>query len=120
MKSKEGWSEYEGEIECKACKQWSPQQQAGQQCDACKDTRKLRAQVSGNGTNESGFNGLPGGERALDGTFYNFGSNGYWWSSTENDTYYAWYRYLNYGSGYVSRSFYFSKTNGFSVRCLRD
>ena len=28
---------------------------------------------SGNGTNESGFSGLPGGNRDLDGTFYYFG-----------------------------------------------
>ena len=119
MKSKEGWSEYEDEIECKACKQWSPQQQAGQQCDACKDTRKLRAQVSGNGTNESGFNGLPGGSRFSNGTFSNIGSNGYWWSSTENYTFDAWYRYLDYNVGNVSRINYF-KELGLSVRCLRD
>ena len=119
MKSKEGWSEYEGEIECKACKQWSPQQQASQQCDVCGDTRKLRAKLSGNGTNESGFKGLPGGSRSSNGTFFLIGDFGYWWSSTEYDTYFAWNRYLSYCNGNVS-SYYYYKELGFSVRCLRD
>jgi uncharacterized protein (TIGR02145 family) len=37
-----------------------------------------------NATNESGFSGLPAGNRSSDGTFYNIGSYGFWWSSTEN------------------------------------
>ena len=37
-------------------------------------------------TNSSGFTGLPGGYRDNDGTFYDIGYNGYWWSSTESDT----------------------------------
>jgi uncharacterized protein (TIGR02145 family) len=70
-------------------------------------------------TNESGFSGLPGGNRGSNGPFNDVGTNGYWWSSTEGDTYFAWYRYLGYGSGYVY-SYSNSKTSGFSVRCLRD
>jgi uncharacterized protein (TIGR02145 family) len=69
----------------------------------------------GNGTNESGFSGLPGGYRG----FNDFGLYGYWWSSTESGTNYAWYRYLVYGNGSVSRT-NFGKEGGFSVRCLRD
>ncbi|MBM3399551.1 MAG: hypothetical protein FJY15_03185, partial [Bacteroidetes bacterium] len=38
---------------------------------------------NGNGTNSSGFNGLPGGNRNFNGTFINVGKDGYWWSSTE-------------------------------------
>ena len=73
----------------------------------------------GNGTNESGFSGLPGGYRYSYGIFNYIGFNGFWWSSTESLTYFAWARYLNYNNGYVFRSFY-SKDGGFSVRCLRD
>ncbi len=73
---------------------------------------------NGNGTNTSGFAGLPGGYRSDDGKFYYVGANGLWWSSSENDTGSAWYRYLYDGDGLVSRSP--SKRNGFSVRCLRD
>ncbi|MFN5842688.1 MAG: FISUMP domain-containing protein, partial [Bacteroidota bacterium] len=39
----------------------------------------------GNGTNSSGFSGLPGGFRNdSNGTFYSVGVLGYWWSSTES------------------------------------
>jgi len=58
---------------------------------------------SGNGTNESGFSGLPGGGRDNNGTFNGIGKYGYWWSSTEFDTYDAWARYLDYVNGVVYR-----------------
>ena len=45
-------------------------------------------------TNSSGFTGLPGGYRNNNGTFGGIGAYGYWWSSSEIDTYYAWYRKL--------------------------
>ena len=70
-------------------------------------------------TNESGFAGLPGGDRNSSGTFFNIGSFGYWWSSTELNTAVAWYRYLYYSFDSVFRSSY-DKGRGFSVRCLRD
>ena len=70
-------------------------------------------------TNESGFSGLPGGGYGTSGTFSVIGSQGYWWSSTEFDQIYAFYRRLYYADGTVT-SPYSSKTNGFSVRCLRD
>jgi uncharacterized protein (TIGR02145 family) len=68
--------------------------------------------------NSSGFAGLPGGYRGTNGTFNDVGS-GYWWSSTENFTAYAWFRTLTYSNGNINRNFNF-KQNGFSVRCLRD
>jgi uncharacterized protein (TIGR02145 family) len=70
-------------------------------------------------TNSSGFTGLPGGYRGSSGTFNSIGSFGFWWSSTENNTTYAWPRNLYYNDGYVYRN-YTNKTIGFSVRCLRD
>jgi len=74
---------------------------------------------NGNSNNTSGFAGLPGGFRSYGGNFSNIGAGGYWWSSSEDDTYIAWYRFLYYGNGNVGRS-YDNKQNGFSVRCLRD
>jgi len=74
---------------------------------------------SGNGTNESGFSGLPGGCRSSNGTFYVIGKFGNWWSSTEYSTDRAWGRLLGYGNGTVGRG-NVNKGNGFSVRCLRD
>ena len=69
--------------------------------------------------NESGFTGLPGGYRGSSGSFFDVGGNGYWWSSSEGGTAYAWNRSLNYYSGNANRS-NSNKTYGFSVRCLRD
>ena len=74
---------------------------------------------NGNGSNTSGFAGLPGGYRYYDGFFANVGAGGRWWSSSVYHADLAWYRYLFNSSGDVFRSYY-SKQNGFSVRCLRD
>jgi len=70
-------------------------------------------------TNSSGFAGLPGGVRGYDGSFYNVVYYGYWWSASEYDAAYAWYRDLDYVSSGVGRSYY-DKTDGFSVRVVRD
>ena len=70
-------------------------------------------------SNGSGFSGLPGGLRGNDGSFDGVGYVGFWWSSTEYDAGDAWYRPLSYSFGDVYR-FYSFKTDGFSVRCLRD
>jgi len=69
--------------------------------------------------NTSGFSALPGGYRYYNGTFYYIGSYGRWWSSTEDGTTNAWYRYLIYSNYFLGRS-YFTKSYGFSVRCVRD
>ena len=74
---------------------------------------------SGNGTNSSGFSGLPGGGRYRYGAFDNIDVSGSWWSSTEFSPSDAWSRYLNCRLGSVDR-YYYNKGNGFSVRCLRD
>jgi uncharacterized protein (TIGR02145 family) len=74
---------------------------------------------SGNGTNTSGFNGLPGGDRTSLGTYDGVGSYGYWWSSMEVSSTYVWGRFVYYGNAYVYRD-YSNKQDGFSVRCIRD
>jgi len=73
----------------------------------------------GNGTNSSGFSGLPGGYRGDVGAFYGIGERGDWWSSTESIYYGAKYRYLLFGSGSVGRGYEYSEF-GYSVRCLKD
>jgi len=70
-------------------------------------------------TNTSGWAGLPGGNRWNDGTFNVIGNFGYWWSSTASVTDTAWYRYLGYSFANAYRE-NLTKTNGFSVRCVRD
>ena len=70
-------------------------------------------------TNESGFTALPGGCRNTFGYFNYLGSTAYFWSSTEDDTYVAWDRYLFYNSDNVVR-YDNAKHNGYSVRCFQD
>jgi uncharacterized protein (TIGR02145 family) len=72
----------------------------------------------GNGTNSSGFSGLPGGVRSYSGGYYSAGGSGYWWSSSAY-TSTAWARYLIYSNEDVYRSD-FDQGRGFSVRCVRD
>ena len=77
---------------------------------------------NGNGSNTSGFAGLPGGYRGYGGFFYNIGTYGYWWSSSSCAvplTNLAFLRYLYSNAGFVDRGNYV-KQDGFSVRCLRD
>ena len=71
-------------------------------------------------TNESGFSGLPGGYRGSLGSFSTLGRHGNFWSSSEDSSIFAWYRYLFYNSSSVYRAPRRLKPDGFSVRCLRD
>jgi uncharacterized protein (TIGR02145 family) len=79
----------------------------------------VNAMNVGNGTNSSGFSGLPGGGRSTEGgTFYDVGDYGYWWSSSEYSTYGAWHFVLhNVGAGGLHSA---DEARGFSVRCLKD
>ena len=68
----------------------------------------------------TGFNGLPGGQRFYsDGNYGGINYYGYFWSSSEDGTYDAWYRSLEYNETEVDRSSYY-KQSGFSVRCIKD
>ena len=73
------------------------------------------------GTDDYGFSALPGGYGASDGSFLTGGSYGYgfWWSATEDDARYAWYRLMNYYYDDVVRHYDY-KTSLYSVRCLKD
>ncbi len=71
-------------------------------------------------TNISGFTALPSGYRgSYNGTFYFFGNNGFWWSSTEINSIKSYYRYLNYTHAGSGRYFDY-KSNGYCVRCIKD
>jgi uncharacterized protein (TIGR02145 family) len=76
---------------------------------------------NGNGTNETGFTGLPGGSRANNGLFNDSGPGtiGGWWSSTETYNNYAWIRYMSNADGRIYKDYYY-KGFGFSVRCIKD
>lgn len=79
---------------------------------------------NGNGSNESGFSGLPGGMRYRDGDFFGGGRNGEWWSNSEK----------NSNEGEVCLLYYWldkvgpdktkwtinNKSEGRSIRCIKD
>ncbi len=80
--------------------------------------------ITGN-TNESGFNGLPGGHRdgwkeaSKKGEFYNLEASGAWWSTSMLNTKIIWG--VNLGA-YADDISYWKhyKTGGLSVRCIKD
>ncbi len=79
--------------------------------------KKLKAKNGWNGTDEFGFSALPGGIGDSDGSFFDVGSYGYLWSSSNNDGAYS--RYMHYNNEDV---LYYRRDKSylFSVRCLQD
>jgi uncharacterized protein (TIGR02145 family) len=71
----------------------------------------------GNGSNSSGFNGLPGGY-CYSGGFNSNGDGGNWWSASGSGSY-SWRRELlnNYDDVYRHD---FHRSFGFSARCVQD
>ncbi len=92
---------------------------AGKKMKSTSGWNKISFFKSGNGTNESGFTGLPGGFRFNLGGYSDIGISGLYWSSTEYYTSDAWGCYLYYNYGYADRDIN-DKVDGLSVRCLRD
>jgi len=72
---------------------------------------------NGNGSNSSGFTGLPGGY-SYSGGFANFGFVGHWWSASESGSY-SWLRLLDNSYDFVGRNGNF-RSYGISARCVRD
>ena len=71
-------------------------------------------------TNESGFSGLPGGNRYFnDGNFYQVNNIAFFWSASEFNINTVWTRALHYNISSVLKD-YNNKFFGASVRCLRD
>jgi uncharacterized protein (TIGR02145 family) len=95
--------------------------QSSSGCSSC-DATKLKATSgwysNGNGNDQYGFSALPGGYGGSDGSFFNIGSDGTWWSANELNSYYAYYRSMGYyEDAYWNYDF---KSILLSVRCLQD
>jgi uncharacterized protein (TIGR02145 family) len=85
---------------------------------------KLKSEIGwegneSNGTNESGFSGLPGGFRHLKRNFSGIGTGSYFWTSKEHSDDSAFARDLD-AFGEYTFEFPTGKENGLSVRCLKD
>jgi uncharacterized protein (TIGR02145 family) len=74
---------------------------------------------NGNGSNSSGFKGVPAGCRNYIGNYGELGDEARWWSSTEFNTETAYERRLYFDSRKVYRTNYL-KLFGYSVRCVMD
>ncbi len=68
-------------------------------------------------TNSSLFSAIPSGLRNPDGVFKSIGINCLLWSSNDGNN--SWCYYLTYKDDDLT-DWYTYKTNGFSVRCLKD
>ena len=78
---------------------------------------------SGNGTDQIGFNAMPGGGRNGAGDFHLIGELAFFWCATEDEFGEAWGRDFHGCYNYVVRDndeCYYNKTSGASVRCIRD
>jgi uncharacterized protein (TIGR02145 family) len=118
MKSTSGWNIQEEDIICSNCENWNAEYRRKTACHVCKDTRVSGIKTySGNGTNSSGFSGLPGGN-IWKSKFHHIGEIGFWWSSNED--------LFNCAKSY--RLDNINKTlmgihlvdSGLSVRCIKD
>ncbi|WP_223294129.1 fibrobacter succinogenes major paralogous domain-containing protein [Chlorobium limicola] len=69
--------------------------------------------------NSTGFTAIPAGYRSSNGTFSLLGTNSSFWTSSENNSYSAWFRqmYNTYSAVYRVSS---TKTQGLSVRCIKN
>jgi uncharacterized protein (TIGR02145 family) len=122
LKSTNEWAVFSSKVTCDNCLNWSPQQIAGNKCIVCGDKRRVDKLFSGKGTDESGFNALPGGFRFEDCIFYMNYFEGYWWSITNfssGDLDFAYYRKLENKSNEFQRFNYYCR-EGMSVRCIKD
>ncbi|GBU20485.1 hypothetical protein R80B4_00363 [Fibrobacteres bacterium R8-0-B4] len=72
-----------------------------------------------NGTDDFGFSALPGGNRLLDGGFYDEGGTGYWWTGTQIDNARAYVRHIS-NAGDIMDEGYGDKGFGYSVRCIKE
>jgi uncharacterized protein (TIGR02145 family) len=120
MKSTSGWENWTEDLVCANCKNWNAEYRKKMACHVCKDTRVHGTKAhSGNGTNSSGFSGLPGGLRLNSGLFGGQDLYAYWWSASESTSVWAYHRYLLHNDDVLLRA-NDNKVLGFSVRCLRD
>ncbi len=79
------------------------------------------ANETGNGTNVFGFSALPGGRRyEVVGGFDLKGTEGYWWSSTEHNSIYAYYKAMGLNDDMGILKHYNGKSWGYSVRCVKN
>jgi len=71
------------------------------------------------GTDSTGFEALPAGDRNAEGVYDDIGGYATFWTSTENDSTSAWKSLLSVGDNQLHRGVD-QKVSGFSVRCIKE
>jgi uncharacterized protein (TIGR02145 family) len=102
----------------KSCRQQASP--LGGDCDTNQHPRWTQDEINLNyGTDDFGFNALPGGGRTELGSYGNLGLYAYWWTTDEDSQTTAIVRHLNFDQSIV---FYTTgnKNGGVSVRCIRN
>lgn len=124
LKSKQGWKPISnnGKKKCQDCLEWNEEYRNKVPCNTCRDTRwiKVEPAILNGGENSSGFSAMPGGYAFRGYTLNNhLETRGYFWSSTEVNQGLAWIRFISYDNDNIVR-IDGAKTNGYSVRCIKD
>ena len=87
---------------------------------AGKKIKSTSGWYSGNGTNESGFSGLPGGYKETYDSFLSDGFLGAWWSLYRNPSSSGLIIFQVLYSSDEIRTTTYSTWAGFSLRCIKD
>lgn len=89
--------------------------------DVGKRLKSISGWEQNSGTDAFNFFALPGGFRSRDGfgSFHHIMQYAYYWSSTSENDWFAWYRLLHYDMDKGSR-YGHHKEHGFSLRCVKD
>lgn len=102
--------------------EWTESQTAGHEMKS-----QTGWDLDGNGSNSSGFSGLPSGNRSPEGTYRSLGISAYIWSATpyDNDENDVWRRVLQAQSKGVFRVKHGDADTGsryryFAVRCIKN
>lgn len=95
------------------------QNQGGDQIATTKLKSKENWLNNNGGTNSSGLSIIPSGLRYDNGSFGFIQTYGIYWSSTSKDNLNAYYRYIDYPQGKISKMAH-DKSHGFAVRCIQD
>jgi uncharacterized protein (TIGR02145 family) len=118
-----GWHLPSDDEWCFMTQYWDPMVQCEYGWDGLDAGTKMKStsgwNYSGNGTNESGFSGLPGGIKDIDDEFVHHGFYGVFWSSTLFDLSNGWMRNLSCFNTEIGKSGE-ARQSGVSVRCVMD
>ena len=128
LKSSNNWESYEVgglAIRCANCENWNEEYRSKVPCHICKDTRYNGKttpiiNVSGNGTNSSGFSALPGGS-CYRTEFEGMKKEGMWFGNDDYGSLLKYYKLSNtniFSDGYLVHSG--EDKLWLSVRCVKD